>query len=161
MITRGPRASSETSDWPGDTRVSRVVRPTPVMLLLVLTGTAAAGDGARDLFDGKDLEGWQQVGPGSFVIEHGLLKSVGGMGLLWYTREQFANATLRVVFKLSGKAPDQSLAVSEVVARGAAIHAAIMAAGLGRGYHDCATQPQCAEPGEFRSDRIDRRSRGH
>jgi hypothetical protein len=87
--------------------MSTVLRSLPLMLLLM--GTAAAGENVRHLFDGKDLGGWQQVGPGSFVVEHGLLKSVGGMGLLWYTREQFANASIRVVFKLSGKEPDSGV----------------------------------------------------
>ena len=51
------------------------------------------------LFNGKDLEGWRHVGPGRFVIENGVLRTEGGMGLLWYTREKFADATLRVVFR--------------------------------------------------------------
>jgi hypothetical protein len=92
---------------PGDIQVSRFVTPLPLLLLLM--GTAAAGENVRQLFDGKDLEGWQQVGPGSFVVEHGLLKSTGGMGLLWYTREQLANATIRVVFKLNSKESDSGV----------------------------------------------------
>lgn len=54
------------------------------------------------LFNGRDLDGWKQVGPGRFVVENGLLKSEGGMGLLWYTREKFGNAVIRVVYKLEG-----------------------------------------------------------
>jgi hypothetical protein len=56
----------------------------------------------KPLFNGRDLEGWQHVGPGEFVIENGVLKTVGGMGLLWYTKEKFGNAVIRVVYK----APD-------------------------------------------------------
>ena len=52
------------------------------------------------LFNGKDLDGWQHVGPGKFVIENGVLKTQGGMGLLWYTKEKISNATLRVVFSV-------------------------------------------------------------
>jgi len=89
--------------------VRRFVRPWPLLLLLLMMGTAVAGGAVRYLFDGKDLQGWQQVGPGSFVVEHGLLKSVGGMGLLWYTREKFAKATVRVVFRLTGKDPDSGV----------------------------------------------------
>ena len=69
--------------------------------LLTLTGIAM-GAHANDwtpLFNGKDLEGWRHVGPGRFVIENGVLRTEGGMGLLWYTREKFADATLRVVFR--------------------------------------------------------------
>jgi hypothetical protein len=53
----------------------------------------------RPLFNGKDLDGWSHVGPGQFVIENGVLKTEGGMGLLWYTREKFGDATLRVVYR--------------------------------------------------------------
>ena len=56
----------------------------------------------KPLFNGKDLSGWEMVGPGRFVVEDGMLKTEGGMGLLWYTRTQFGNATIRVVFKTTG-----------------------------------------------------------
>ena len=56
---------------------------------------------ARQLFNGKDLSGWEQVGPGSFAVETGMLKTEGGMGLLWYPGEKFGNAVLRVVYKVS------------------------------------------------------------
>ena len=58
----------------------------------------------KPLFNGKNLDGWKHVGPGEFVVENGVLKSVGGMGLLWYTGEKFGNATIRVVYK----APDEN-----------------------------------------------------
>jgi len=51
------------------------------------------------LWNGKDLSGWKMVGPGRFVIEDGMLKTEGGMGLLYYEREKFGNCTIRVVFK--------------------------------------------------------------
>ena len=41
------------------------------------------------------------VGDGSFVVEDGMLKTQGGMGLLWYTRSKFGDATLRVVYRVS------------------------------------------------------------
>lgn len=53
----------------------------------------------KQLFNGKDLAGWRMVGPGRFVVEDGMLKTEGGMGLLYYPGERFGNATLRVVFK--------------------------------------------------------------
>jgi len=53
----------------------------------------------QQLFNGKDLDGWKMVGPGHFEVEDGALKTVGGMGLLYYEREAFGNCTLRVVFK--------------------------------------------------------------
>src|SRR5690606_25722331 len=56
----------------------------------------------KPLFNGRNLDGWKHVGPGEFVVENGVLKTVGGMGLLWYTGEKFRNAVIRVVYK----APD-------------------------------------------------------
>jgi hypothetical protein len=66
--------------------------------LCVATCTMSAAE-PRHLFNGKDLTGWEMVGYGRFVIEDGLLKTEGGMGLLQYTRERFGNQTIRVVFK--------------------------------------------------------------
>jgi 3-keto-disaccharide hydrolase len=53
----------------------------------------------RPLFNGTDLTGWEHVGPGRVYVEDGLLKTEGGMGLLWYTREKFGDCTLRVVYR--------------------------------------------------------------
>ena len=54
------------------------------------------------LFNGKDLTGWRMLGPGRFTVEDGMLKTEGGMGLLWYTGQKVGNQTLRVVFKTTG-----------------------------------------------------------
>ena len=56
--------------------------------------------GWKQLYNGKDMIGWEHVGPGSFTVEDGMLKSDGGMGLLWYTGEKFGNVRIRVVYKL-------------------------------------------------------------
>ena len=53
----------------------------------------------RPLFDGRSLDGWEHVGPGRFVVEDGQLRTEGGMGLLWYSRERLGNCILRVVYK--------------------------------------------------------------
>jgi len=53
----------------------------------------------RQLFNGENLDGWEHVGPGKFVIEDGALKTEGGMGLLWFASEKFGDCTIRVVFK--------------------------------------------------------------
>lgn len=60
---------------------------------------APAQEGWQQLFNGRDLSGWEHVGPGTFLVEDGMLRTVGGMGLLWYTREKVGNAVLRVVYK--------------------------------------------------------------
>src|SRR5687768_7928264 len=68
--------------------------------------TASADDAAKSewkqLFNGKNLDGWKHVGPGEFVVENGALKSVGGMGLLYYPGEKFGNSVIRVVYKVTG-----------------------------------------------------------
>ena len=65
-----------------------------------LSSPARAADW-KQLFNGKDMTGWEHVGPGRFYVENGMLKTEGGMGLLWYTGEKMGNATIRVVYKLS------------------------------------------------------------
>jgi len=75
---------------------------TLAVLLTILLFPSPGCAATRALFNGKNLDGWQQIGPGTFVVEGGVLKTVGGMGLLWYTREKLANATVHVVFKMGG-----------------------------------------------------------
>jgi hypothetical protein len=58
----------------------------------------------RPIFNGRDLAGWEHVGPGRFVVEDGVLTTEGGMGLLWYTREVLGNAAIRVVYRNPGGA---------------------------------------------------------
>jgi hypothetical protein len=71
---------------------------------MALTSDPGAAEDAawRPLFDGRSVEGWQHVGPGSFSVEGGALKTRGGMGLLWYTRERFGDAVIRVVYRNPG-----------------------------------------------------------
>lgn len=72
--------------------------PRFLILALVATNLLCAADW-KPLFNGKDLSGWEHVGPGTFAIEDGALKTQGGMGLLWYKGEKLGNCTVRVVFK--------------------------------------------------------------
>lgn len=71
---------------------------------------ASAADSAgsasewKPLFNGRNLDGWQHVGPGEVVVENGAMKTVGGMGLLWYTGEKIGNAVVRIVYR----APDDN-----------------------------------------------------
>jgi hypothetical protein len=74
-----------------------------VLTLGLLPGQAFAQDGWKQLFDGKDLTGWKHVGPGSMVVEDGLIKTQGGMGLLYWTAEKVGNCVIRVVFKMRDK----------------------------------------------------------
>src|SRR6478736_4987203 len=72
------------------------------VLALTLSTTVFAQEstpGWRALFDGKSLDGWEHTGPGRFVVEGGQLRTEGGMGLLWYSREKLGDCTIRVVYK--------------------------------------------------------------
>lgn len=69
------------------------------LCVLLLCGVAALAADWKPLFNGKDLTGWKMVGPGRFVVENGLMKTEGGMGLLYYEGQKFGNTTIRVVFK--------------------------------------------------------------
>lgn len=61
---------------------------------------AADGQGWISLFNGKDLNGWKQVGPGEHFVQDGLIASKGGMGLLYYTKQKFGHCKLKVVFRM-------------------------------------------------------------
>ena len=75
-----------------------------LMLFLVFSFNSFATDPEsgewKQLFNGRDMTGWEHVGPGKFVIEDGLLKTRGGMGLLWYTPEKIGNAVIHVVYRV-------------------------------------------------------------
>lgn len=76
-----------------------------VLLFTALTATAMSAsthDAWRPIFNGVDLDGWTHVGPGKFVVEGGVLRTEGGMGLLWYERERFGDTTIKVVYRTPG-----------------------------------------------------------
>jgi 3-keto-disaccharide hydrolase len=60
----------------------------------------AQTDQWKQLFDGKDLTGWKHVGPGSMTVEDGLIRTHGGMGLLYWTGGKLGDCVIRVVFKM-------------------------------------------------------------
>ncbi len=68
----------------------RIILAIPFITLLLFPNRMPGAEG-KQLFNGKDMKGWEHVGPGGFTIENGMLKSDGGMGLLWYTPEKFGN----------------------------------------------------------------------
>ena len=73
-------------------------------MLFVLTTSLSAGVADtsqwRQLFNGKDLTGWEHTGQGSMSVENGLIRGHGGMGLLYWQGEKFGNCIIRVVFKM-------------------------------------------------------------
>ncbi len=74
-----------------------------VLLTTLLACATVRADGPwKQLFNGKNMDVWEHVGPGSFTVDNGLLTTHGGMGLLWYTPEKFGKCVLRVVFRGNG-----------------------------------------------------------
>jgi 3-keto-disaccharide hydrolase len=65
----------------------------------------------KQLFNGKDLSGWQHVGDGGMTVENGLIRTYGpkGMGLLWWTGGKIGNAVIRVVYKTKDKADNSGV----------------------------------------------------
>ncbi len=80
-----------------------------ILLILASTVPLLAQTNKRLLFNGKNLDGWEHVGPGAFIVENGMLKTQGGMGLLWYSREKIGRAKIRTVFKLTGTGSDSGV----------------------------------------------------
>ncbi len=82
-------------------------------MLLVFALLAAwplyAGDSSKQLFNGKDMTGWNHVGKGEFSVENGSLRANGGMGLLWFEGEKIGNAVIRIVYK--GDSPSANAGV--------------------------------------------------
>ena len=71
--------------------------------LVALSAHAQTNGGSgswRQLFNGKDLTGWKHVGPGDMTVEDGLIRTHGGMGLLYWTEGKISNAQIRVVYKM-------------------------------------------------------------
>ncbi len=72
-----------------------------LLTLLALPIVAyAQADEWKQLFDGKDLTGWKHVGPGSMTVEDGLIRTHGGMGLLYWAGGKLGDCVIRVVYKM-------------------------------------------------------------
>ncbi|HVQ29140.1 MAG TPA: DUF1080 domain-containing protein [Vicinamibacteria bacterium] len=71
-----------------------------LLLAFSLTPAFAADGDWKALFNGKDLTGWKHVGPGEMKVEDGLIRTSGGMGLLYWTGGKLGHCVLRVVFRM-------------------------------------------------------------
>jgi hypothetical protein len=80
-----------------------------LLTAMALVSVLQAQQSQHVLFNNKNLDGWEHVGPGAMVVKDGMMQTDGGMGLLWYSREKIGSATLRVVFKLTGKESDSGV----------------------------------------------------
>lgn len=54
----------------------------------------------HQLFNGKDLTGWQHVGDGYMTVEDGIIRTHGGMGLLYWTAGKIGNCTLHIEWRM-------------------------------------------------------------
>jgi 3-keto-disaccharide hydrolase len=79
-----------------------------IVALLIAPATIAGGAKKKarnghwiELFNGKDMDGWRQAGPGNFTVEDGALTTHGGMGMLWYEGRKFRDFTLEVEWKVN------------------------------------------------------------
>ena len=70
------------------------------LLSFATVAVGAEGGGWKQLFNGKDLTGWKHVGPGGMTVVDGLIKTHGGMGLLYWTGGKVGDCQIRVVFKM-------------------------------------------------------------
>jgi hypothetical protein len=78
------------------------VRIATLLLLAALAAPPCRAQSGewKQLFDGKDLTGWKHVGPGNMTVEDGLIRTHGGMGLLYWTGGKFGNCVIRVVYRM-------------------------------------------------------------
>ena len=84
-------------------------------LLLALAAPSARADDFRDLFNGRDLDGWVIDGPKEYkgpdgkplplwAVKGGTIVCAGrGFGFLRYDRQQFDDFRLRVEYRLTPK----------------------------------------------------------
>jgi hypothetical protein len=70
---------------------------------LALCPGRTLADDWKQLFNGKDLTGWKHVGPGNDTVEDGLIRTHGGMGLLYWTGGKVGNCVIRVVYRFRDK----------------------------------------------------------
>ncbi len=54
----------------------------------------------QSIYNGKDLNSWKHVGPGGDSVEDGLIRTHGGMGLLYWMGGKVGNCIIHVVYKM-------------------------------------------------------------
>jgi hypothetical protein len=87
-------------DWKGDSMLNRALFLAAFCTTMLLPRLQAQSGEWKQLFDGKDLTGWKHVGPGFMTVENGLIRTHGGMGLLYWTGGKLGNCVIRVVYKM-------------------------------------------------------------
>ena len=78
-----------------------------IAILVVAIASCLNGAERRQLFNGKDMTGWEFSGrvPGTagFSIENGTIQTGGAKGMLWYKGGKLSDCTIRVVYKMSNE----------------------------------------------------------
>jgi hypothetical protein len=74
-----------------------------LFLAATLTAPAFAASEWKQLFNGKNLDGWKHVDKGEMSVENGLIQTHGGMGLLYWTGSKLGDCVIRIVFKMRDK----------------------------------------------------------
>lgn len=78
-----------------------------IALLAVSIAVNVLAQAPRQLFNGKDLSGWQFVGrelnTSGFSFADGAIQTGGAKGMLLYTGGKIGNSTIRVVYKMSNE----------------------------------------------------------
>jgi hypothetical protein len=74
-----------------------------LILFAAALSPAADHEQWKQLFNGKNLNGWKHVGPGGDTVEDGLIHTHGGMGLLYWTESKLGDCVIRVVYKMRDK----------------------------------------------------------
>jgi len=77
-----------------------LARRTTAAVVAALTPTPMAR--FKPLYTGN-LAGWQMSGSGTFLQAYDILESVGGPGLLWYTREAFSDFVLELEWQYANR----------------------------------------------------------
>jgi hypothetical protein len=102
------------------------LRMFPLVLAMIAPAIHAQ---TKQLFNGRDLDGWASTGAGMFSVNNGLLETApAGKGMLWYTREKIGNATIKVVYKMSNEKGNSGVFIRipvEPAAEADAIHKGI------------------------------------
>ncbi|HEY3266160.1 MAG TPA: DUF1080 domain-containing protein [Armatimonadota bacterium] len=68
--------------------------------------------GFTRILNAKNLDGWMQCGPGRLErLDDGSIISRGGMGMLWYAKEQYKDFILRLDFKCQNETSNSGVFV--------------------------------------------------
>lgn len=84
--------------------------PDPSTSPATAPSTATCDGGTVELFDGS-LSGWSHAGPGGFDVVDGVLRSHGGMGLLWYSNQSFGDFDLRLDWRVTSRTDNSGVFV--------------------------------------------------